>query len=84
MPVAEYLAWQAYYEIEPFGEMRADSRSGMICATMANIKRGPDTDAYSPADFMPYLEKPEPEVIGADLDPETHSRLIMAMFGKTE
>lgn len=61
---AEFQEWCLYYQIEPWGESRADLRAGIVASTLANIYmdfRGVD-EKYKPADFMPYLDKPEPEL----------------------
>lgn len=61
MPVGELLTrvssrelteWMAYYELEPFGEERADLRAGIIASTVANVNRAKGK-AYQPQDFMP-------------------------------
>lgn len=57
MPYAIWLQWRLLGSLEPFGEARADLRTGIVAATMANIwgrKRG--QRAYSPRDFMPRFE----------------------------
>lgn len=48
----DYLGWLAFMELEPFDETRADARSAMVVAAMANIHRGKGTPAYSPSQFM--------------------------------
>ena len=47
----EFSEWMAYYRIDPWGEERADLRSGTICAVLANINsaRG---KSFKPGDFM--------------------------------
>lgn len=50
----ELAEWMAYFEAEPWGEERADLRSGIIASTLANVNRARDTPPYSPRDFMPY------------------------------
>lgn len=52
----EFYEWQAYYELEPFGEERADLRAGIIAATIANVHRGKRSRPYKPSDFMPEYE----------------------------
>jgi hypothetical protein len=49
--------WMAYFELEPWGEERADLRAGIVASTLANIHRSDKTRAFSPLDFMPYSEK---------------------------
>ena len=60
----------------------------MVSATVANVNRAQDVDAFKPSDFMPALRKAmgvtdAPLTIGEDLSPEELSSLIDAqMFGK--
>jgi hypothetical protein len=57
----ELIEWAAYYRIEPWGEERADLRSGVVAATVANANRGKKQKPFTPTDFMPLAEKrPEP------------------------
>ena len=51
--------WYAFLHLEPIGELRADFRAGMVCATVANYAgktRTEDAPAAMPGDFMPLLE----------------------------
>ena len=52
MTAREFIEWQAFYGMEPFGHDRFDWNFGMVAATMANCHRskGP---AFKPGDFMP-------------------------------
>lgn len=45
----------AYYELEPWGERRADLRAGIVASTIANVNRDPKrrAKAYAPEEFMP-------------------------------
>ena len=58
MTSREFAEWAAYYDLEPFGERRADLRAGRICATFANVMGG---GKATPADFMPSFEPAQPE-----------------------
>jgi hypothetical protein len=49
--------WQAYARIEPFGELRADARAGIIASTVQNLLRGKKSKALKPVDIMPYLKE---------------------------
>jgi len=51
----EFLLWLQAYRMEPWGEYRADLRSGSEQATNANIhsKRG----GFAPSQFMPNWER---------------------------
>lgn len=69
LPVREMLAsmgsdelteWMAYYQLEPFGDYRADYRSGVVASTFANAHRAKDANPFRPEDFMPFLEKRPP------------------------
>lgn len=52
--------WMAYHtHIEPIGEVRNDLRAGIIASTIANVNRGKNKQAFTPAEFMPYHEKPK-------------------------
>lgn len=53
----QFQTWMDYYQVEPFGEERADLRIATLTALTANINRDPDEhpDAYSPIDFAPFL-----------------------------
>lgn len=52
---AEFVEWMLYFELEPFGEERADYRAAIIASTVANsqsVKR-----RFTPKDFMPKWER---------------------------
>ena len=52
--------WIAYHtQIEPIGEIRHDLRAGIVASTIANVNRSKNKPAFTPAEFMPYLDKPE-------------------------
>ncbi len=56
---AEFQEWCLYYQIEPWGQERADLRAGQICATIGNYagKVLPDSaEKLKPLDFMPYSQ----------------------------
>jgi hypothetical protein len=87
---AELTEWQAYYDLEPFGDMRGDLRAGIVASTIANVMGDPKKP-MSPSDFMPLLkDKPGSAQQGerlvlSDADPQVQSRLVMAnVFGVTE
>lgn len=42
IPAQVFLEWMAYAKIEPWGEVRADLRAGMVVATLHNLfTKGP-------------------------------------------
>lgn len=49
---SEFLEWKGYYLLEPWGEWRADLRSGIVACVVANAhaRKG---NSYRPSDFMP-------------------------------
>ncbi len=53
----EFVRWQAYYELEPFGEERADLRAGIVASTIVNVQRGKGQRAVKATDFMPEFGK---------------------------
>ena len=60
LPYRVFRDWTYYFQLEPFGEERADFRAGIISAVVANClarKRG--RPAFHPSDFMPNFEKQE-------------------------
>jgi len=58
MPLASFNAWKAYFNISPFGDIRADAHQGHISATIANVNRPKGHQGYSAADFMLFNKKP--------------------------
>lgn len=54
----ELVEWQAFGLLEPFGEHRADLRSGIIASTIANANRDAEKhpEPYKPQEFMPGYE----------------------------
>ena len=83
LPVREMLAsmgsdelteWMAYYQLEPFGDYRADYRSGVVASTFANAHRAKDAGPFKPEDFMPFLDKPKAT------QPQDETQLNVARF----
>ena len=58
----QFAEWIAYYNVEPWGEERADVRSGVVASTVANIHRKKNTKPFKPIDFMPYLSEEREEM----------------------
>ena len=74
MSSRQLAEWIAYYQLEPWGEERADLRAGIVASTIANVNRSAKrTKPYTPRDFMPRFDA-EPE------EPtETATRLMAKM-----
>lgn len=50
----QFAEWMEYYQLEPFGEDRADLRSAIVACVMSNRWRGKNEPPSKPADFMPF------------------------------
>lgn len=48
--------WEAYYQIEPFGEYQAFWRAGLIASMIANALRGKGQTVLKPEDFIPRFK----------------------------
>ena len=53
LTVSEYRSWIAFYEEEPFGDVRADLRSGVVAAVIARTMGG--RKSARPLDYMPIV-----------------------------
>lgn len=61
MSSRELIEWQAYAELEPFGDMRADLRMGIQTAALVRVWADPKkAKAITPATFMPQFEQAKP------------------------
>lgn len=81
MSSRELTEWQAFFSLEPFGELRDDLRSAIVAATVANSSRDPKRrpDPFEVGDFMPRFEE-EPESERAERVWAKVNQ-TMAMFG---
>lgn len=55
MPATELSEWQRFYVDEPFGEVRADLRAGIVAKTVAQMMGG--NRKVSAMDFMPIVRR---------------------------
>lgn len=84
MPFEEYVGWQEYYGVEPWGAGLIDSAQAHIASILANVNR--DTKArkepYRIDEFLLLKERSEPTgpVLLEDPDAQTEA-MIQAMFG---
>lgn len=70
---SQLAEWIAFYQLEPWGEERADLRAGIVASTIANVNRSPKRKKpYAPEDFMPRFEDEE--------DPEETAARLMAQM----
>jgi hypothetical protein len=60
----EFTEWLAYYDLEPFGEERADLRQAMTTSGVHNLLQAKTKHPRwtKPDDFMPFKDKPDPVV----------------------
>jgi hypothetical protein len=80
MSSSEFSSWLAFYRLEPFGEVRADFRTGLLCATVANLVRDKHQAPHTPADFMPLAElELEEEPARPKTAKESQKEVIAAM-----
>ena len=56
------MEWMAFYNIDPWGETRADLRAGIIASTTYNVQRGKG-QARKASEFMPDFEEKEEQTI---------------------
>lgn len=49
---AELSEWEAYYNLEPWGQPKEDIRAGIVASTIANVNRGKETKAFTYNDFI--------------------------------
>lgn len=76
MRPSELGAWAALWTINPWGEDRADLRSGVIASVIANVNRDQKRrpSPFMPKDFMPYARAEEQR------DTQELSRKIRSAF----
>jgi hypothetical protein len=63
MEAREFDEWMAYWAVEPWGEVRADYRAGMITAMVAN-SQGAKTKGrpFEASDFFDLYNAGEPKI----------------------
>jgi hypothetical protein len=71
----ELSEWMAFYQLEPFGDFRADYRSALATSTFANAHRQKDSPPFKPEDFMPFIEK-----VSTASDGKANAMRLRAMF----
>jgi len=62
---SEIAEWMAYDSLDPIGRERGDLQAGVIASTIANTMGGgrKDGQPHKPVDFMPYVDRPKPEIV---------------------
>ena len=56
MSSQQLAAWQAFYDLDPWGEQRADLRNGIVAHVTANAFRSKTSRTFTPSDFMPKFD----------------------------
>ena len=70
----ELAEWTAYADLEPWGEERADLRSGIHAAATVNLWRGKGQRPAQASDFMPKFGPAEPsQTAKIDLRPTSRA-----------
>ncbi len=79
---AELTEWMAFDAIDPFGNWRADLRTGILAAVTANHSFAPPTEPRRPSDYMLFTEKHEHDDGVLLADPIEQAKLIKrSVFG---
>lgn len=52
MSARELAEWRVYYDLEPFGDCRADYNTGLLASMLANMFRDKGKKVAQPIDFM--------------------------------
>ena len=69
----DLVEWMAYWELEPFGEERADYRMATLAALIANTNRDPDKcpEPFTTENFMPQFGPQDDKQEPPKIDKET-------------
>lgn len=59
MSIRLFRQWRAYYDLEPFGEERADYRAASIVATLVNLNRRKGTSPRPVSEFVLQFGEPK-------------------------
>ena|SRR5690606_23677190 len=83
MSSREFSEWMAFYEIEPFGDERADLRQAMTTSAVHNsIQAHAKNPKWTkPEDFMPYSEKAQPKTTDGPIAPDALKDKLLAFAG---
>ena len=81
MSSEEFVYWQAYASIEPFGDQRGDLQAAIIAQTIANRHRGPKEQQYQLKDFLPNFT-PRRRLTTAEAQKEFFRSMTQAVGGQ--
>jgi hypothetical protein len=65
---SEFAEYRAYYSAEPFGDLRADYRIGILASLVANLGIGEHDTPATPIDFVIHGDAKSGETV---LEPKT-------------
>lgn len=77
--------WQAFWRVEPFGELREDWRWACLLATLANMMRGEKGEMVMPGDFLAALDptgESEPPLTASERAATAFEEQWQAMLGE--
>lgn len=85
MPIAEYLAWQEFAELEPWGSHYDDLRAGIITSAIYNVHRDSSKhpNAFTALEFISWNPLSDRVRSNAPVlldDVEAQSRLLDRMI----
>lgn len=82
MSSAEFAEWQAYYELEPWGEERADLRQAMTTSAITNLHMAQTKKPkwVKPEDFMPFTRREKAAQVKPQGLPASSPEALMAKF----
>lgn len=76
---AELAEWMAYHRLSPIDDERGDLQAAIVASIVANANRSAKTAPFTPADFMPYLDRPAPSAANDFVD-AARERLNLVTF----
>ncbi|HEB79295.1 MAG TPA: DUF4035 domain-containing protein [Rhodospirillales bacterium] len=72
----EFVAWQAYYEIHPFGDIRLDVGIARLCALTVDIHSAKGSRAAKISDFLWDDDIPRVPKSSDELEREFHNSVV--------
>ena len=77
----EFAEWIAYNRLEPFGERRADLRTGIVASVIANVNRDKKkrSKPFKAEEFMPEFGSEYTEYV---MTPEETAETANRIFGQ--
>lgn len=79
MSAREFIEWQIYSNLEPFGQQREDFRAGQICAVTANVMGAGKKKQLTATDFIPLFtsEKTTTELADDEFSPAQEAQIAL-------